>query len=95
MITSKRVNVGTEAVQLVPPSANPQKVKFVNAGGEVVRIGGNSDVDPANAYGIARLPDSPNVTRNIWEFELNPQEEIWGITAANSSEVNVWIQSTL
>jgi hypothetical protein len=95
VITSKRVVVGTEAVQLVAPSPNPQKVKFVNAGAEVVRIGGSSAVDTANAYGLARLPDSPNVTRNIWEFELNPQEEIWGIVAANTSEVNVWIQSTL
>jgi hypothetical protein len=95
MITSKRVTVGTEAVQLVPPSANPQKVKFVNAGSEVVRIGGSAAVDPANAYGLARLPDNPNTARNIWEFELNPLEEIWAIVADNTSEVNVWIQSTL
>jgi hypothetical protein len=92
MIISKRVTVGTEAVQLVGPHNQPQSVKFVNAGSEVVRIAGTSAIDPANAYGLARLPDSPNTTRNVWEFELNPAEEIWGITAANTSEVNVWIQ---
>jgi hypothetical protein len=93
MITSKRVTVGTEAVQLVAPAVNPQSVKFVNAGAEVVRIGGDSSVSSTNAYGLARLPDSPNVTRNVWEFELNPGEEIWGIVAANTSDVNVWIQT--
>jgi hypothetical protein len=92
MIISKRVTVGTQAVQLVGPHNQPQSVKFVNAGAEVVRIGGSEAVDSANAYGLARLPDSPNITRNVWEFELNPSEEIWGITAANTSEVNVWIQ---
>ena len=93
MIVSKRVQVGTTAVLLVPPAVNPQSVKFVNAGTEIVRIGGDSNVSSTNAYGLARLPDSPNVTRNVWEFELNPSEEIWGITAANTSDVNVWIQT--
>jgi len=92
LIISKRVTVGTAAVELVEPHNQSQSVKFVNAGTEVVRIGGSSDVDAANAYGLARLPDSPNVTRNIWEFELNAGESIWGITAANESALNVWIQ---
>ena len=92
MIISKRVTVGTTPVQLVGPHTQPQSVKFVNAGAEIVRIDGSASVDPTNAYGLARLPDSPNVTRNIWEFELNPNEEIWGIVAANTSVVNVWIQ---
>lgn len=92
MIISKRMTVGTAAVQVVEPHNQPQSVKFVNAGGEVIRIGGDNQVDPANAYGIARLPDSPNTTRNIWEFELNPGESIWAITAANTSTLNVWIQ---
>ena len=92
MIISKRVDVGTTAVQLVGPHNQPQSVKLVNAGSEVVRIDGSESVSPTNAYGLARLPDSPNVTRNIWEFELNPTEEIWGIVAANTSVVNVWIQ---
>lgn len=94
MIISKRVTVGTTAIQLVEPSSNPQKVKFVNAGAEIIRIGGSSAVSPTNAYGLARLPDSPNVTRNVWEFELNPGEEIWGIVAANTADLNVWIQTT-
>jgi hypothetical protein len=92
MIISKRVTVGTAAIQVVEPHNQPQSVKFVNAGTEVIRIDGSDQVDPANAYGIARLPDSPNVTRNIWEFELNPGESIWAITAANESILNVWIQ---
>jgi hypothetical protein len=92
LIISKRLTVGTAAIQLVSPHNQPQSVKFVNAGTEVVRISGDEDIDPADAYGLARLPDSPNTTRNIWEFELNPGEAIWGRTAANSSILNVWIQ---
>jgi hypothetical protein len=92
MIISKRVTVGTAVVQLVPTHNNPQSVKFVNAGTEVVRIGGAEDFDATSAYGLARLPDSPNTTRNIWEFELNAGESIWAKTLANSSDVNVWIQ---
>jgi hypothetical protein len=49
-------------------------------------------VSSTNAYGLARLPDSPNTTRNIWEFELNPGEEIWAVVAANTSDLNVWVQ---
>jgi hypothetical protein len=92
MIISKRVTVGTAAVELVGAHNQAQSVKFVNAGAEVVRIGPDENVDVTNAYGLARLPDSPNTTRNIWEFELNPGEAIWGIVGANSSAVNVWIQ---
>jgi hypothetical protein len=92
MIISKRVTVGTAAMQVVEPHNQPQSVKFVNAGTEVIRIDGSDQIDPANAYGLARLPDNPNVTRNIWEFELNPGESIWAITAANESALNVWIQ---
>jgi hypothetical protein len=94
MIISTRITVGTAAVQLVGPSTQSQKVKLVNAGSEVVRVGGSADVHPTLAYGLARLPDSPNVTRNVWEFELDSLEEIWGITAAGESDVNVWIQRT-
>jgi hypothetical protein len=92
MITSTRITITTQAKQVVPPSNNPQKVKFVNAGSEVIRIGGNSSVGTA-AFGLARLPDNPNATRNIWEFDINPSEEVWAIVAANTSDLNVWIQS--
>jgi hypothetical protein len=92
MIISKRVTVGTAAVQVVEQHSNPQSVKFVNAGTEVIRISGDSDIDPANAYGLARLPNTPNVPRNIWDFELNAGESIWARTAANESDLNVWIQ---
>jgi hypothetical protein len=92
VITSTRVTITVTPQQVVPPSQNPQSVKFVNAGGEVIRIGGNSSVSTA-AYGLARLPDNPNATRNIWEFELNPGEEIWAMVAANTSDLNVWIQT--
>ena len=92
MITSTRVTITPTPQQVVAPSQNPQSVKFVNAGTEVIRIGPNASVGTA-AYGLARLPDSPNVTRNIWEFELNPGEEIWAMVAANTSDLNVWIQT--
>jgi len=92
VITSTRITITTEPQLVVPPSQNPQSVKFVNAGNEVVRIGGDSSVS-ATAYGLARLPDNPNVSRNIWEFELNPAEEIWAMVAANTSDLNVWIQT--
>jgi hypothetical protein len=92
MIISTRVTVTTTAQQVVAPQSNHQQVKFVNAGAEVIRIGGSSEVSSTNAYGLARLPDSPNTTRNIWEFELNPGEEIWAVVAANTSDLNVWVQ---
>ncbi len=92
MITSTRITITPTPQLVVPPSGNPQSVKFVNAGDEVVRIGPNASVSTA-AYGLARLPNSPNVPRNIWEFELNPGEEIWAMVAANTSDLNVWIQT--
>jgi hypothetical protein len=78
MIISKRVTVGTEAIQLVASDKNWQKVKFVNAGSEIVRIGPDSQVSSTNAFGLARLPDSPNVTRNIWDFDIQPGESKFG-----------------
>jgi hypothetical protein len=92
LIISKRLTVGTASIQLVAPHNQPQSVKFLNAGTAIVRISGDENIDPTNAYGLARLPDSPNTARNIWEFELNPGEAIWGKTAGGSSDVNVWIQ---
>ena len=90
MIISKRVTVGTTATLLVAPSNQPQQVQLLNAGDEVVRIGG-PDVT-ASAYGLPRLPDNPNVARTPVTFKLNPHEAIFGLVAANTSEVNVWIQ---
>ena len=92
MIISERVTVGTAAVRLVAPHNQPQSVKFLNAGTAIVRIAGDEDFDAANAYGLARLPNSPNTARNIWEFELNPGEAIWAKTSDGSSDINVWIQ---
>jgi hypothetical protein len=92
MITSTRITVGTAAVQLVPPQPQPQRVSLLNAGQEVVRIGGDSTVGTA-AYGLPRLPESPQVPRTPFFFELNPSESIWAVVAANTSEVNVWIQA--
>jgi len=91
MIVSKRVTVGTAASLIVPPHNQGQQVKLLNAGAEIVRIGGTSSVGTA-AFGLPRLPDNPNVTRNAFEFELDPVEEIWAVTATGTSEVNVWIQ---
>jgi hypothetical protein len=90
MIISKRVTVGTEPTLLVAPSAQHQQVQLLNAGAEVVRIGG-ADVT-VNAYGLPRLPNDPNVARTQFTFRLNPNEAIFGLVAANTSEVNVWVQ---
>ena len=94
MIISKRVEVGTTATQLVAANRQPQKVQLLNAGGEVVRIGG-PDVD-LQSYGLPRLPDNPNVARTPFSFNLNAGEAIFGVIAPNgeeaTSEVNVWIQ---
>ena len=95
MIVSTRLTINTTAQRVVPASSNPVKVKLLNAGSEVVRIGGNSDVSSTLAFGINRLPDSPNVARNLYEFTLNPGEEIWAIVAANTSDLNVWYQRTI
>ena len=89
-ITSTRITVGTEVTLLVPASVQPQRVQLLNAGGEVVRIGG-ADVT-TTAFGLPRLPDNPNVARTSFSFKLNPGESIFGVVAANTSEVNVFIQ---
>jgi hypothetical protein len=89
-ITSTRITVGTEPTLLVPVSNQPQRVQLLNAGGEVVRIGG-PDVTTA-AFGLPRLPDNPNVARTQFTFDLNPGESIWAVVAQNTSEVNAWIQ---
>jgi len=89
-IYSTRVTVTTEPTLLVPAYFNPQKARLLNTGTEVVRIGG-PDVT-LEAFGLNRLPDSPNVARNEYVFELNQGEEIWGMTAAGSAIVNVWYQ---
>ena len=92
MIVSTRVTITTEPQQVVPSSNMPVRVKLLNAGSEVVRIGGDADVSPTAAFGINRLPDSPNVARNVFDFTLNPGEEIWAVVAANTSDLNVWYQ---
>lgn len=91
MIISTRITVGTEPTLLVASRSQPQRVSLLNAGGEVVRIGGDASVT-LQAYGLPRLPDSPNVARNPFFFDLNPGEEIWALVAANTSDVNVWVQ---
>jgi hypothetical protein len=90
-ITSTRVTVGTEPTLLVAASVQPQRVQLLNAGNEVVRIGG-ADVT-TTAFGLPRLPDNPNVPRTTFTFKLNPGESIFGVVAANTSEVNVWVQT--
>ena len=90
-ITSTRITVGTTATLLAAPSVQPQRVQLLNAGLEVVRIGG-ADVTTA-AFGLPRLPDSPQVPRTPFTFQLNPGEGIFGVVAQNTSEVNVWIQT--
>ena len=90
-IVSTRITVGLTATLLVPVQATHQKVQLLNAGDEVVRIGG-PDVT-TTAYGLPRLPASPNDARTPFVFDLNPGESIWGIVAANTSAVNVWIQT--
>jgi hypothetical protein len=89
-IFSTRVTVTTEPTLLVPGHYNPQKAKLINTGTEVVRVGG-PDVT-LEAFGLNRLPDSPNVARNVFEFDLNPVEEIWGMVATGTAIVNVWYQ---
>jgi hypothetical protein len=90
-IVSTRVTVGTTATLLVAPSVQPQRVQLLNAGDEVVRIGG-ADVT-TTAFGLPRLPNNPDVARTPFTFNLNPGESIFGIVAANTSAVNVWIQT--
>ena len=90
MIISSRITVGTAATLLVQSRNQPQQVQLLNAGDEVVRIGG-ADLT-TSAYGLPRLPDSPNVARTPFTFKLNPGEAMFGLVAANTSEVNVWVQ---
>jgi hypothetical protein len=91
VITSSRITVGTAVTQLVAPSSQPQRVQFINAGQEVVRIGG-PDVTTA-AFGLPRLPADPNSPRTVFSFDLNPGESIFALVAQNTSEVNVWVQT--
>jgi hypothetical protein len=90
-IVSTRITVGTTATLLVSPSVQHQRVQLLNAGQEVVRIGG-PDVN-GTAYGLPRLPNNPDVARTPFTFLLNPGESIWGVVAQNTSAVNVWIQT--
>jgi hypothetical protein len=90
MIISTRITVTTEPTLLVAPSNQHQRVSLLNAGDEVVRIGG-SDVT-TTAFGLPRLPDNPNVARTPFYFTLNPNEGIFGVVASGTSEVNVWAQ---
>jgi hypothetical protein len=90
-ITSTRVTVGLTPTLLVPVSNQPQQVQLLNAGLEVVRIGG-PDVT-TTAFGLPRLPNNPDVARTPFTFRVDPGESIWGIVAANTSAVNVWIQT--
>jgi hypothetical protein len=94
MIVSTRVTINTTPQRVVPAGSSPVKVQFINAGGEVVRIGGNSDVSSTAAFGLPRLPADPNSPRTVFEFTLNPGEEIWAVVAANTSDLNVWYQRT-
>jgi hypothetical protein len=92
MIVSTRLTITPEPQLVVPQSSNPQKVKLLNAGTEVVRIGGDSTVSGTLAFGLNRLPADLNAPRNVYEFVLNPGEEIWAIVNANTSDLNVWYQ---
>jgi hypothetical protein len=89
-IYSTRVTVTTEPTMLVPGYFNPQKARLLNASNMVCRIGG-PDVT-TSAYGMPALPDNPNVARTEFTFQLNANEEIWGIVASGSAVINVWYQ---
>jgi hypothetical protein len=89
-IYSTRVDVTETPTLLVPAHYNPQRAKLINTGTEVVRVGG-PDVT-LEAFGLNRLPDSPNVARNVFEFDLYPGEEIWGMVATGTAIVNVRYQ---
>jgi hypothetical protein len=92
VIVSTRETITTEAKRVVPSHNMPVKVQFINAGGQVVRIGGDASVSSTAAFGLPRLPADPNAPRTVFEFTLNPGEEIWAIVAANTSDLNVWYQ---
>ena len=91
-IFSTRVTVTTEPTRLVPGFFNPQKARLLNASNVVCRIGG-PDVT-TTAYGLPALPDNPNIPRTEFVFELNANEEIWGIVASGSAVINVWYQQS-
>jgi hypothetical protein len=90
MIYSTRVTVGTAVTLLVPPDNQSQSVTLLNAGSNIVRIGGE-DVT-TTAFGLPAVPDNPNVSRTFFYATLNPGESIYGITASGQSPVNVWYQ---
>jgi hypothetical protein len=89
-IYSTRVTVTTVPTKLVPGYFNPQKARLLNVSDVVCRIGG-PDVT-TEAYGLPALPNSPNIPRTEFTFQLNANEEIWGITASGSAIINVWYQ---
>ena len=91
MIHSTRITVGTTATLLVPPSKNPQKVTLLNAGTNIVRIGGEGVT--TTAWGLPVIPENPNVARTFFYVDLNPGEAIYGLTASGESPVNVWYQT--
>jgi hypothetical protein len=90
-IFSTRITVGTTATLLVPSSNQSQKVRLLNAGSNIVRVGG-PDVTTA-AWGLPVIPGAPNVARTFFYVDLNPGESIYGITASGESAVNVWYQT--
>jgi hypothetical protein len=92
VIVSTRETITTTAKRVVPSQNMPVKVQFINAGGEVIRIGGDSSVSGTAAFGLPRLPADPNSPRTVFQFTLNPGEEIWAIVAQNTSDLNVWYQ---
>jgi hypothetical protein len=92
VIVSTRETITTTAKRVVPSQNMPVQVKLLNAGTEVVRIGGGSNVSSTAAFGLNRLPADPNSPRTVFDFTLNPGEEIWAVVAQNTSDLNVWYQ---
>jgi hypothetical protein len=87
-IYSNRISVGTAATQLVPPSTMSQEVSLLNAGTAVVRVGGTAVT--TTAWGLPALPNNPNVSRTIFSTTIQAGDSVWAVTAAGTSEVNVW-----
>ena len=94
MIVSTRITINTVPQKVVPAGSSPVKVRFINAGQEVVRIGAGPDMSSTAAFGLPRLPADPNSPRTVFDFTLNPGEDIWAVVAANTSDLNVWYQRT-
>jgi hypothetical protein len=90
-IYSTRITVGTAATLLVPPDSQSQRVSLLNAGTEIVRIGGEGVT--TTAWGLPRIPSNENAARSFFDVELNPGESIYGVTASGESPVNVWYQT--